>query len=176
MNILLVVGSARKESYNQMVANYLIDKYKTEYDIKQADIANLPMYNADIEMEEIDSVDKALEDVKWANGVVFITPEYNNSIPALLKNFIDWISRKGEVFIDKPIIIVGASNDKLGAYQAQDHLRNIMRTRGLQALIIGSIDSYLSEIDKKVADKKLKDKDAKLLDEKFKELTDYLKK
>lgn len=175
MNILLVVGSARNGSYNQMVANYIIDKYKSDFDIKQADISDLPLYNMDIERDKIDSVEKAVDDVKWADGVIFITPEHNSSIPALLKNFIDWMSRKGGVFIDKPIMITGASTGYFGTYKAQATLRLIMMTKGLEALIVRKLDSYLPKIDEKVEDRKLKEEYAKSLNRCIAGFTDYIR-
>ncbi|WP_100065872.1 NADPH-dependent FMN reductase [Miniphocaeibacter massiliensis] len=174
MNILFVVGSTRKDSYNQIVANYLMDKYKDNYNIRQVEIKEIPMFSEDIEKMNWPIVEKAREDVKWADGVVIVTPEYNYSLPAVLKNFIDWCSRGERVFMDKPVMITGASIGYWGSIRAQGDLRRVMRASGVKAIVVPGIEVYFPQIQDSIEDGKLREDKAKSLVKNFEIFVDYI--
>ncbi len=93
MKIVAIVGSLRKNSYNKLLLN-AVKKYKTDYlDIEEISIGNLPLYNQDFEKNPSEKVLNFVEAIRNSDGVLIITPEYNYSIPGVLKNAIDWASR-----------------------------------------------------------------------------------
>ncbi len=134
------------------------------------------MFSQNIEKENFDSVNKNIEDVKWADGVVLITPENNSAVPALLKNYVDWMSRIGHPFIGKPIMITGASPGYFGTLRAQTNLRQIMVSKGLEALIVPGVEVYMTSVMKRIEDGKLKDDSAGSLVKGFESFIEFTKK
>lgn len=93
-NIAFINGSLRKESFNQAIVEYVSSTLtKKGHRVKQLDISNLPLMNQDIEFPAPASVAAIREDIKNADALWIVTPEYNGSVPAPLKNVLDWISR-----------------------------------------------------------------------------------
>ncbi len=136
MNIVVLVGSLRKESYNMQLAKTMQERYKEKMNLEIADIRSLPHFDQDEENNPPQSVKEFKEAVSNADGVVIITPEYNWSIPGVLKNALDWASRVDKVFIGKPVMALGATMGMLGTVRAQMHLREILDAPGIQARIL----------------------------------------
>src|SRR3954464_1378889 len=134
MKIVTIVGSLRKESYNMHLAKTMQERYKNKFDIEIADIRSLPHFDQDEENIPPQAVKYFKESILSADGVIIITPEYNWSIPGVLKNALDWASRVDKVFIGKPVMTFGATMGTLGTIRAQLHLREILS--GLQAKIL----------------------------------------
>ncbi|QQZ08460.1 NADPH-dependent FMN reductase [Heyndrickxia vini] len=134
MNIVTIVGSIRKESYNMQLAKTMQVRYKEKLNIEIADIRSLPHYDQDEENNPPKSVKEFKESIANADGVIIITPEYNWSIPGVLKNAIDWASRVEKVFIGKPVMAAGVSIGMAGTLRAQLHLREILT--GIQAKLL----------------------------------------
>lgn len=176
MNILFVVGSDRNGSFNQVVADYLMEKYKDIHNVKQANISEIPMFSQNIEKEKFDSVNENIENVKWADGVVIITPENNGAIPALLKNYLDWMSRVGRPFVGKPVMITGASPGYFGTLRAQTSLRQILVSKGLSTLIVPNVEVYITSVMKRIEDGKLKDDSAGSLVKGFENFIEFTEK
>lgn len=126
MKILAIVGSIRKDSHNLKLARYIQRRYEDRFHLTIADIASLPHYNQDCELTPPASVTALREQVKNADAVLWITPEYNYSIPGVMKNAIDWLSRVERVLQAKPSWIMGVSAGKMGTLRAQLHLREIL--------------------------------------------------
>lgn len=132
MNIVVIVGSLRKGSYNKKIAELMVDRYdNTSLEILSID---LPLFNEDIENEPPDSVVKFKEKIKKSDGIIFITPEYNHSIPGGLKNALDWCSRADRVLVRKPTFIIGASMGNVGTARCQSHLVQVLNSPGIMAL------------------------------------------
>src|SRR5690625_1855136 len=110
MNIVALVGSLRKDSYNKRVAYFMKERYKGKLDIDVLLLNDIPLFNEDIEEDPPLVVKEFKEKIKNSDGVLFVTPEYNYSIPGVLKNAIDWCTRVERVMANKPSFIVGASN------------------------------------------------------------------
>ena len=92
--VLFVVGSLREKSFNRTVAKYISKKLEEKgIEISFLDYSKLPFMNQDIEFPTPSEVEKVRTDVKEANALWIVTPEYNGSVPGPLKNFLDWISR-----------------------------------------------------------------------------------
>src|SRR3954464_15744272 len=136
MKIVTIVGSLRKESYNMHLAKTMQERYKNKFDIEIADIRSLPHFDQDEENIPPQAVKYFKESILSADGVIIITPEYNWSIPGVLKNALDWASRVDKVFIGKPVMALGATLGLLGTVRAQMHLREILAAPGIQAKIL----------------------------------------
>ncbi|WEG13727.1 NAD(P)H-dependent oxidoreductase [Pullulanibacillus sp. KACC 23026] len=136
MKMVVLLGSLRKESINRSVAETIRERYRKELDIEIADLGGLPLYNQDDENHPPESVTSFKQQVAEADGVIIVTPEYNWSIPGVLKNAIDWCSRVDKVLINKPVMAVGASPTAFGTIRAQAHLRDILASPGVQARVL----------------------------------------
>ncbi|WP_409271740.1 NADPH-dependent FMN reductase [Neobacillus sp. SCS-31] len=131
MKIVAIVGSIRKDSLNMHLAKTMQERYQDKLDIEIADIRSLPFYDQDEENNPPQAVKEFKQKIANADGVIIITPEYNWSIPGVLKNALDWASRVEKVFIGKPVFPMGVTMGALGTIRAQLHLREILT--GLQA-------------------------------------------
>jgi chromate reductase, NAD(P)H dehydrogenase (quinone) len=136
MKIVTLVGSLRKESYNMNLAKTMQDRYKGKMDIEIAEIRSLPFFDQDEENNPPQVVKEFKEAIARADGVLIITPEYNWSIPGVLKNALDWTSRVDKVLIGKPVMALGVTPGMLGTVRAQMHLREILAAPGIQAKIL----------------------------------------
>lgn len=134
--VAVIVGSLRKESINRKLAQALGKLAAPELEFKIVDLADVPMFNQDDEAEPPAPVVRLRQEIAEADAVLLITPEYNRSIPAVLKNAVDWISRPygKNGFAGKPGAIIGASGGAVGTAAAQSHLRSIMTVLDVQLL------------------------------------------
>jgi chromate reductase, NAD(P)H dehydrogenase (quinone) len=124
----VVVGSLRKESFNKSIANYIASLLPAEYEVKFIDISNVDMFNQDLEDNPPESWTHLREEVKSSDAYLFFTPEYNRSMPAVLKNVLDVASRPygQNVWAHKPAGIVSVSMGGTGAFGANHHLRQTL--------------------------------------------------
>jgi chromate reductase len=125
LNVLGICGSLRKGSFNLMALHAAQELAPAGMKIERFDIAEVPLYNEDVKALGFPPVVADLRaKIKAADGLLLVTPEYNYSIPGVLKNAIDWASRPPEQPFDgKPIALMGASGGALGTARAQYHLR-----------------------------------------------------
>jgi chromate reductase len=126
--IAVVVGSLRRESFNLQLANALAKLAPQGFELVQSRIDDLPLYNQDDDKNQAPSVLRLKGEITAAQGVLFVTPEYNRSIPGVLKNAIDNASRPygQSAFAGKPAGVIGISVGAIGTALAQQHLRNIL--------------------------------------------------
>ena len=126
--IAVVVGSLRRESFNRKLANAIVKLAPPEFSFKQAQIGDLPLYNQDDDANPADSVKRLKAEIAAAQGLLFVTAEYNRSIPGLLKNAIDHASRPygQSAWAGKPAGVLGVSVGATGTSMAQQHLRNVL--------------------------------------------------
>jgi chromate reductase, NAD(P)H dehydrogenase (quinone) len=150
MKIVALVGSNRKESLNKKLAVFMQNRYQTTAEIEILPIEKLPMYNQDDELTPPEIVTEIKKKVADSDGVLFVTPEYNHSIPAFLKNAIDWFSRVDKVMVNKPVMIVGSSPGVLGTVRAQMHLRQILNSPGISALTLPGNEVFIGAIQEKL--------------------------
>ena len=124
----VVVGSLRKDSLNNKLAHALTKLAPAEFAFKFIPINDLPLYDQDADGHPADSVKNFKAEIKSMNGILFVTPEYNRSIPGVLKNAIDQGSRPygQSAWAGKPAGIIGTSIGTMGTCMAQQHLRNIL--------------------------------------------------
>lgn len=151
MNIVAMVGSPSKNSINKKVVEFMKDRYKDKLDITILEIDKLPFHNYDTEDTPPELIIEMRKQILEADGVLFATPEYNQSIPATLKNAIDWFSRVEAVLMDKPAMIVGASPGRLGTVRAQEHLKDILTSQFVGMLPVPKtevfIGGYYDQVD-----------------------------
>jgi chromate reductase len=126
--IAVIVGSLRKDSFNKKLADAVIKLAPPDLVFKQVQISDLPLYNQDDDNNQADPVKRLKNEIRDSQGVLFVTPEYNRSIPGVLKNAIDHGSRPygQNVWAGKPAGILGASIGPNGTAMAQQHLRNVL--------------------------------------------------
>jgi chromate reductase len=126
--IAVVVGSLRRDSFNRKLAHAVVKLAPPGFSFQDVQIGDLPLYNQDDDSNQADSVKRLKREIKGATGLLFVTAEYNRSIPGVLKNAIDHASRPyGEsVWAAKPAGILGVSIGAIGTSMAQQHLRNIL--------------------------------------------------
>lgn len=125
LRIVGIAGSLRRGSFNAATLRVAQELAPDGMRIEAFDIAPIPLYNEDVRAQGFPQpVQDLRERIKAADGVLIVSPEYNYSIPGVLKNAIDWASRPPEQPFDgKPIGIMGASGGALGTARAQYHLR-----------------------------------------------------
>lgn len=125
VRLLGISGSLRKGSYNTAALRAAQELAPDGVTIDAFDIAPVPLYNEDVRAQGVPAPVEALRAaIKAADGLLIVTPEYNYSIPGVLKNAIDWASRPPEQpFDNKPIAIMGASPGAMGSSRAQYHVR-----------------------------------------------------
>lgn len=126
--IAVVVGSLRKESLNRKLATALARLAPPEFVFKQVEIGDLPLYSQDDDGHPAAAVVRLKEEIKGSDGLLFVTPEYNRSMPGVLKNALDHASRPygQSVWGGKPGAVLGITIGPSGTAMAQQHLRNVL--------------------------------------------------
>jgi chromate reductase len=138
LNVITIVGSLRKGSYNAALARQLPQWAPEGMSITAAPAwADLPTYNADEQAKGFpETATKLADAIRAADGVIIVSPEYNYGVPGGVKNAIDWVSRmKDQPFKDKPVALQSASGALLGGSRMQYHLRQCLVS--IDALIFG---------------------------------------
>lgn len=136
VRVLGLSGSLRRASFNTALLRTAQDLMPDGAELAAGSIAGIPLYNADDEAAS--GLPPAVEDLKeqiaGADGLLLFTPEFNNSIPGVFKNAIDWTSRPakdiGRIFGGKPVAVLGASPGGFGTVLAQDAWLSVLRTLG----------------------------------------------
>jgi chromate reductase len=136
MNILGISGSLRKASWNTAALRAVATMLPAGTTLEIAEIGDLPLMNQDLEHDGKypGPVERFRAQVLAADALLFATPEYNASIPAPLKNAIDWASRPANTFIGKPAAIIGVAGGTLGTARAQYLLRQTLGVLSVQLL------------------------------------------
>lgn len=134
-SLLFVPGSLRAASSSRALVRALQSRLPSEVSAEVADIGVLPHYNADL--TDNAAVAAWIAQVGGADGLVFVTPEYNYSIPGVLKNAIDWASRPAyeSAFRGKPCLVMSVSGGALGGVRAQAHLKYILNGMLAEVLV-----------------------------------------
>ena len=134
--VAVINGSLRKDSINKKLALAIAKLAAGKLDLKLVDIADLPLYNQDLEASFPAAVTRVKNEIEAADAVLFVTPEHSRSIPAALKNVIDWVARPygKSNWLDKPGALVGTSVGPIGTAVAQEHLRAVALSQGIALL------------------------------------------
>lgn len=142
MKIAVLVGSIRADSWNEKFAKAVEAQLPEGVSFEYTNI-NLPLYNTDLEAEFPTEAIELKKIVSGADGVFVVTPEYNRSMPGVLKNALDWASRPwgDNSFDGKPAVVAGVSISPLGATQAQADLKKVLVY--LNTKLMGQPEAYL---------------------------------
>lgn len=139
IRILALVGSLRIGSYNRQLAEAAVKLAPEAIDVELFEgLAEVPFYNEDLDQPAVipPAADSLRVAVRSADALLLATPEYNGSIPAALKNAIDWVSRPQHraAIVDKPVVVIGASGGRYGGAWAHEDTRKAARAAGAMVL------------------------------------------
>lgn len=153
--LLFIPGSLRAASSSRATVRALAKRLEPDVTCRVADPGLLPHYNADVTGDP--AVERFNAEMAAADGVVFVTPEYNYSIPGVLKNAIDWASRPAynSVFKDKPCFVISVSGGALGGVRAQAHLKYVLN--GMLAKVFACQEIVIPQANSKIVDGHLAD-------------------
>lgn len=128
VKVAVIVGSLRQDSLNRQFAKAIEKLAPASFVFEEVSIADLPLYNQDSDGKEVESVKRFRQAISQSQAVLFVTPEYNRSIPGVLKNALDQGSRPygQSVWAGKPAAVAGVSPGGAGTAMAQQHLRNVL--------------------------------------------------
>src|ERR1041384_4553323 len=142
-----VVGSLRQDSINRKLANALVKLGPPDFAFKELRIGDLPLYNQDDDKAQAPEVQRLKSEIRTLDAVIFVTPEYNRSIPGVLKNALDHASRPygQSAWAGKPVGIIGASIGQIGTAVAQSHLRTVVAF--LDMPLLHSPEAYIHAKD-----------------------------
>jgi chromate reductase len=170
VKILGFAGSLRKGSYNKALLRAALELLPKDSELEVFDLEGIPPLNQDLEDKPPQKVKEFKERIKSSDAILIATPEYNYSIPGVLKNAIDWASRPygDNAFEGKPVAIMSASGGMLGGARAQYHLRQVfvflnMHPLNRPEVIVSFADEKIDE-NGRVTDKKTRDKIRELLE------------
>jgi chromate reductase len=138
-----IVGSLRKESINRKLANAVVRLGPPDFSFKELRIGDLPLYDQDQDNSQAPEVQRLKSELRAVDAVIFFTPEYNRSVPGVLKNALDNASRPygQSAWAGKPAGILGASIGAVGTAVSQLHLRTILAYLDMPTL--GQPEVYL---------------------------------
>ena len=126
--IAVIVGSLRRDSFNRKLATAIAKLGPADFSFTQVQIGDLPLYNQDDDANQAEPVKRLKAGIAAAQGLLFVTPEYNRSMPGVLKNALDHASRPygQSAWAGKPAGVLGVSVGVIGTAMAQQHLRNVL--------------------------------------------------
>lgn len=139
-----IVGTNSDFSTNRNLLLFMKKHFKEQAEIEVVEIKEIPLFNKPESKELPSSVLEIAEKINAADGVIISTPEYDHAVPASLMNPLNWLSYHIYPFLDKPVMITGASYGTLGSSRAQQHLRQMLDSPELKARIMPSSEFLLS--------------------------------
>ena len=164
IKILGFAGSLRKNSYNKALLRLAVGLVPVNVVLETFDLEGIPLFNQDLEKQPPEKVKEFKAKIKAADAILIVTPEYNYSIPGVLKNAIDWASRPyaENAFDGKPVAMMGASIGMLGTARAQYHLRQCFVFLNMQPTNLPEV--FVSYAQEKFDEKgELKDENTRTL-------------
>jgi chromate reductase len=170
IHILGVAGSLRKSSFNKSLLRVAVEVVPRDATLEIFDLEGIPPFNQDLEHQPPEKVKEFKAKIRAADAILIATPEYNYSIPGVLKNAIDWASRPhgDNAFEGKAVALMGASIGMLGTARAQYHLRQTFVWLNMYPLnkpeILVPFANEKIDRDGKVTDQKTKEKIKELLE------------
>lgn len=135
-HFVALVGSESAKSTNRRLLTYMRMHFAEQADIELIDLTNLPMFKKTANHEMPESAQALVQKIDAADGVIIGTPEYDHSAPALLLNALAWASYDQHVFVNKAVMITGASYGSLGSSRAQAQLRQVLDAPELKARVM----------------------------------------
>ena len=139
-----LVGTNSDKSTNRQLLQFIQTYFKDQATIELMEIKGLPVFNKPEDRTVPAEVKVMADKIEQADGVIISTPEYDHAVPASLMNALNWLSYGIYPFVDKPVMITGASYGTLGSSRAQAHLRQILDASELKARIMPSSEFLLA--------------------------------
>jgi chromate reductase len=148
--VAVVVGSLRRESFNKQLAHALISLAPAEFSFDLLDIGSLPLYSQDYDADFPEAARTLKQKISESHALLFVTPEYNRSMPGVLKNALDWGSRPWghSAWGGKPGAVIGTSVGAIGTALAQSHLRVVCAY--LDIALLGQPEMYIKHDEKRI--------------------------
>jgi chromate reductase, NAD(P)H dehydrogenase (quinone) len=151
MKVLAFVGSLRAGSYNRALFNEARKYFPPDFEVVEGSFGSWPLFNEDTETPIPADIAALKEEIRRADGIFFVTPEYNRSIPGGLKNMLDWTSRDPFPWPGKKVYVMGSSNGDRGANMSQYDLKRILLYFGCQ--VLGTPEMFIGRNTEKFNDK-----------------------
>lgn len=142
--LVAIVGTNSDFSTNRLLLKFMHKHFADKAQIEVVEIKDLPLFNKPANFILPDVVKELAEKVEQADGIIISSPEYDHSVPAVLINALNWLSYGIYPFVDKPVMLTGASYGTLGSSRAQWHLRQILDAPELKARIMPSSEFLVS--------------------------------
>jgi len=139
-----LVGTNSEQSTNRKLLQFMQKHFSSKAQIEIVEIKDIPVFNKPEDKQIPQEVQAIADKIEDADGVIISTPEYDHAVPASLINALNWLSYGIFPFVDKPVMITGASYGTLGSSRAQAHLRQILDAPELKARIMPSSEFLLS--------------------------------
>lgn len=133
MKILAIVGSNSDNSIQRQLVEFIAKHFGNKYDIKIAEVGDLPLFKEGL--AEPDSVKNLAKDINESDAVLISTAEVQHSVPSSLKSAIEWLSSAEHPFKNKPLLVIGASDQPQGSARAQVRLKNVLASPGVGAIV-----------------------------------------
>jgi chromate reductase len=151
--IAVVVGSLRKESFNRQLAHAVTSLAPADFTFEFLDIGVLPLYSQEYDADYPEVARRFKQQIEGADALLFVTPEYNRSIPGVLKNALDWGSRPWGTnsWRGKPGAVLGTSPGAIGTALAQQHLRNVLAY--LDVALLGQPEMFIKHDASRINEK-----------------------
>ncbi|MFY8331083.1 NADPH-dependent FMN reductase [Vagococcus carniphilus] len=139
-----IVGTNSDNSTNRELLKFMTRHFKDVAEIEVVEIKEIPLFNKPESKEVPPLIKELAQKIEASDGVIISTPEYDHAVPASLMNALNWLSYHIYPFVDKPVMITGASYGTLGSSRAQQHLRQMLDSPELKARIMPSSEFLLS--------------------------------
>ena len=151
--IAVVIGSLRKDSFNRQLAHAVTSLAPADFTFDYVDIGVLPLYSQDYDADYPEVARRFKQQIESADGFLFVTPEYNRSMPGVLKNALDWGSRPWGTnsWRGKPGAVLGTSVGATGTALAQQHLRNVLAY--LDVALLGQPEIFIKHDASRINEK-----------------------
>lgn len=151
--VAVVVGSLRKDSFNRQLAHAVTSLAPADFSFEYLDIGALPLYSQDYDADYPEVARRFKQQIEAADALLFVTPEYNRSIPGVLKNALDWGSRPWGTnsWRAKPGAVLGTSPGAVGTALAQQHLRNVLAY--LDVALLGQPEMFIKHDASRINEK-----------------------
>ncbi len=152
LNLVGIVGNNAPFSYNRVLLQFMKQQFTDQFNLEICEIDDIPLFNE----RDLASVPKSVatlsQKIKNADGVIIATPEYDHAIPAALKSAIEWLSVYEHALTTKPVMVVGASLGVQGTARAQDNLRQILNSPGVNGFVMPGFEFLLNSAKTKFND------------------------
>lgn len=162
MRLLTIPGSLRQGSYNRALLRAVAECVPPGVEVVQGDLRGIPVFDEDRELDaEPPALMRLRADVRTADGVLIATPEYNQGMPGVLKNALDWLSRPApdRVLDGKPVAVIGASTGPWGTRYAQQMTRHVLGATGCRVMTSPML--FVRQVEDVVEDGRLQDEDTR---------------